>query len=219
MTVQFSSKHDNSSWTLTCVYGPCTTDGKTSFINWLKEVQMIDNNEYIILGDFNLIRTLEDRNRPRGDLNEMFRFNSAISTLGLNEIKLQGRKFTWSNMQPSSLLEKLDWVFTSNTWISSYPNTSVKALDMSPSDHCPCLISVSIVIPKNKVFKFENYWLKHAEFQEILANTWNQTAAEHDSARNITAKFKALRKRLREWQTSMTNLKTLISNVRLILLF
>lgn len=31
-------------------------------------------------------------------------FNDAISALGLNEIVLQGRKFTWSNMQPNPLL-------------------------------------------------------------------------------------------------------------------
>lgn len=82
--------------------------GKHPSSIWLKEIQMSDNTECIILEDLNLIRKPDGRKRPGGDLNEMFRFNSAISTLGLNEIKLQGRKFTWSNIQPSPLLEKLD---------------------------------------------------------------------------------------------------------------
>lgn len=64
--------------------------------------------DWMILGDFNLIRKIEDRNKPGGDLAEIFRFNAAISHLGINEIVLQGRKYTWSNMQPSPLLEKLD---------------------------------------------------------------------------------------------------------------
>lgn len=118
---------------------------------------MPENIEWIILGDFNLIRKPEDRNKPGGDLAEMFRFNYAISTLGPNEIKLQGRKYTWSNMQPSPLLDKLDWIFTSNNWVTSYPNTTANALDMVPSDHCPCLVSVSTVIPKSKIFRFENF--------------------------------------------------------------
>lgn len=122
------------------------------------------NDDWLILGDFNLIRKLEDRNKPGGDLSEMFRFNAAISCLGINEIVLQGRKFTWSNMQPSLLLEKLDWVFTSNNWAISYPTTSVKALDMVPSDHYPCVVSISTLIPKNKIFRFENFWLKHQYF-------------------------------------------------------
>jgi hypothetical protein len=93
---------------LTCVYGPCSPEGKVNFTNWLKSINMPTDVDWVIFGDFNLIRKTEDMNRPSGDINEMFRFNSAISSLGLNEVKIQGRKFTWSNMQPSPLLEKLD---------------------------------------------------------------------------------------------------------------
>jgi len=113
---------------------------------------MPENTDWMVLGDFNLIRKPEDRNKPGGDLSEMFRFNSAISALGINEIVLQGRKFTWSNMQPSHLLEKLDGVFTPNSWAISYPNTSAKTLDMVPSDHCPCLVAVSTLIPRSRIF-------------------------------------------------------------------
>jgi len=38
----------------------------------------------------------------------MFMFNSTISHLRLTDIPLEGRKFTWSNMQNPPLLEKLD---------------------------------------------------------------------------------------------------------------
>jgi len=61
--------------------------------------------------------------------------------------------------------------------------------------------------------------LKHAEFQRILTQSWSQPNHITDKAKNITAKLKVLRKRLKEWQASMTNLKTLISNVRLVILF
>jgi hypothetical protein len=36
-------------------------------------------------------------------------FNEMISNLGLQEILLKGRSFTWSNMQENSLLEQIDW--------------------------------------------------------------------------------------------------------------
>lgn len=88
LTIEFCSKHDNSKWVLTCVYGPCTTEGKTVFLNWLKNIQMAPEVDWIVLGDFNLIRKLEDRNKPGGDLSEIFRFNAAISHLGVNEIVL-----------------------------------------------------------------------------------------------------------------------------------
>lgn len=100
ITIDFSSRHDNSKWKLTCVYGPCTTEGKGLFLNWFKNVQMPPNTDRIVLGDFNLIRKLEDKNKPGGDLAEIFRFNATISQLGINEIVLEERKYTWSNMQP-----------------------------------------------------------------------------------------------------------------------
>jgi hypothetical protein len=56
------------------------------------------SSDWIILEDLYLIRELEDRNKPRGKLNEMFLFSETINTLSLNEIVLQGRKFTCSNM-------------------------------------------------------------------------------------------------------------------------
>ena len=141
------------------MYGPYTPEGKLLFLDWIKGIQMPDEVDWMLLGDFNLLRKPEDRNRDGGNLNEMLLFNEAISSLGLNEIVLQGRKFTCTNMQTPPLLEKLDWVFTSSSWNISFPTTSARALDMVPSDHTPYIVSISTVIPKSKVFRFENYWL------------------------------------------------------------
>jgi hypothetical protein len=60
---------------------------------------------WMLLGDFNLIRAPEHKNRPRGDSNHMMLFNNMIQAHDLEEIPLKGRNFTWSNMQDSSLLE------------------------------------------------------------------------------------------------------------------
>ena len=53
----------------------------------------------------------------------MLLFNSIIQAHDLEEIPLKGRAYTWSNMQNIPLLEKLDWVFTSNGWTTTFPNT------------------------------------------------------------------------------------------------
>jgi hypothetical protein len=196
------------------VYGPSVADGKISFLNWLKGIEMPDTIDWMILGDFNLIRREENRNMLGGNVNEMLPFIEAISLLGLHEIPLQGRKFTWSNMQPSPLLEKLDWVFTSECWTLSYPNTIVKDLDMAPFDHTPCLVSISTSIPRSKVFRFENYWLLSDQFSGILSDCWSMPVQESDCAKIITAKFKNLRKKIREWQTSKSGLKTTIEKYK-----
>ena len=69
---------------------------------------MPDDIDWLIIGDFNLIRRPEDRNKEGGDANEMYLFNEAISSLGLVDLPLMGRHFTWTNKQASLLLERLD---------------------------------------------------------------------------------------------------------------
>lgn len=85
------------------------------FIQWLHEIEMPDDTDWLLMGDFNLITSQEDRNRPGGNVNEMFAFNEVISQLGLVELPLKGKMFTWTNNQQSPLLEKLDWFFISNS--------------------------------------------------------------------------------------------------------
>lgn len=106
---------------LTNIYGPSQADRKAEFIDWFSNIDMPDDKDWIIMGDFNFIRQPPDRNRPGGDVNNMLLFNEAISHLGLIELPLKGRKYTWSNMQQDPLLEKLDWFFTSSSWTSSFP--------------------------------------------------------------------------------------------------
>ena len=120
---------------------------------------MLDSVDWIVVGDFNLCLSPNDKNQPRGDHLDMYLFNDAISSLGLVDITLKGRRYTWSNKQYSPLLERLDWFFTLNSWTLSYPNTYAYPLLMQTSDHVPCAISISTKIPKGVVFWFENFWL------------------------------------------------------------
>jgi endonuclease/exonuclease/phosphatase family metal-dependent hydrolase len=88
-------------------------------------------------------------------MEDMMFFNSIISNLGLQEIPLKGRKFTWSNMQQEPLLEQLDWCFTSINWTNTYPNTLMYPLSKVTSDHTPCVIQIGTSIPKAQTFRFE----------------------------------------------------------------
>jgi hypothetical protein len=97
--VEFSSQFNDDSWILTSVYGPYDAEGKIAFSEWLENIHMPDDIHWLVVGDFNLIRKSKDRNRPRGNTSEMLLFNNAISSLGLVDIPLHGRKFTWTNKQ------------------------------------------------------------------------------------------------------------------------
>jgi hypothetical protein len=188
-------------------------------MNWFGNVQMSDEVDRLIVGDFNLLRKPEDRNRPGGNIAEMMLFNEAMSSLGIVEIPLHGRRYTWTNKQQPPLLEILDWFFSSNAWTLNYPHTLAKSLIMETSDHWPCVIEIRTTIPRARVFRFENYWMTHDSFLPLVTNTWNGVFHQQDAAMLLTAKFKALRCSLKAWQSQLSNMKTTISNVKIVISF
>jgi hypothetical protein len=69
IVMEFISRYNNEEWLLNNVYGPCTSDGKRAFTVWLKNIQMPEDVDWPILGDFNLIWHPENRNHLGGDVN------------------------------------------------------------------------------------------------------------------------------------------------------
>jgi hypothetical protein len=50
-------------------------------------------------------------------------------------------------------------------------------LHIIDSDHVPCLININTNIPKSHIFRFENYWLEHDQFMEVVAHGWYSCSA------------------------------------------
>lgn len=85
---------NNSSFHLTNVYGPSASDQKLGFITWLINLDRSNFSEWILVGDFNLYRSGEDRNKPDGNANDMQMFNELIVDLDLSEIPFSGQRYT-----------------------------------------------------------------------------------------------------------------------------
>ena len=105
IVVSFKSVHNSERRTLVSVYGPCDGQPRDNFVSWLYHLTIPLDENWLLLGDFNFIRSLDNRNLPGGDINDIFLFNEIIGQLGLLELPIKGRSFTWSNMQQIPLLE------------------------------------------------------------------------------------------------------------------
>jgi exonuclease III len=210
IVISFTSNHNNAVWTLVCIYGPCQGVERDNFVSWLYNLQIKPSENWLLLGDFNFIRSQDNRNRPGGDVNDMLIFNDIIGHLGLLELPLKGRAYTWSNMQTCPLLEQLDWFFTSANWISDYPNSIVLPLAKKGSDHVPCVVMINTNIPKARIFIFENYWVDLPGFIDCVSESWNKGSRKSYSSAIIADKFKSLWHALKLWHTSLGNLKALI---------
>jgi hypothetical protein len=67
ISIQFSSLHNGAQWVLTNIYAPCTSAGKRDFLSWFASIAMLDHIDWLIVGDFNLCKSPDDRNRPGGN--------------------------------------------------------------------------------------------------------------------------------------------------------
>jgi hypothetical protein len=142
-SVEFFFKWSNYYWIITNIYAPCSPQGKLDFLNWFSNINMPSDKLWLIVGDFNLIRHQDDRNKPDGDINLMMKFNEALSNLDLLEVPLHGLTYTWSNKQREPLLQRLDWFFISQEWSVVLLETQAKTLPRDISDHVPYLVSTN----------------------------------------------------------------------------
>jgi hypothetical protein len=96
----------------------------------------------------------------------------------------------------------------------------VLPLAKTTSDHLPCKIQIVTNIPKANIFRFENYWLSHPSCFELIKIAWSTpTIGTLDSARNISAKLKLLRRMLKLWARNLSNLSNLIGNYNMTIAF
>jgi len=79
---------------LISVYGPAQLDLKMQFLSELVRVCSKDTLPIVIGGDFNIIRSPDEKNNENYSDRWPFLFNAVIDTLNLRELELTGRKFT-----------------------------------------------------------------------------------------------------------------------------
>lgn len=184
----------------------------SAFVPWLYNFDTSEFEDWNLAGDFNLIRSPENRNVSGANVNNKLLFNDLIQHLDLVDVPFHGQNYTWSNMQDTPLLEKLDWVFTSSSWTLSYPNTLVQTLGRPTSDHCPFVIKIGTSIPKSNVFRFENFWVTCPSLLDVVSLHWESTPFYANAAKTLNGKFKQVRKGLKKWSRELSRLDKLIHN-------
>ena len=79
--------------------------------------------------------------------------------------------------------------------------------------------NASLTLGCYNIFCFENYWLQREDFMQQVILGWQSDNLYIDAAKALTAKFKNLRKILKKWTKTLSNLKQNIVNVKLTLSF
>lgn len=84
-------------WWLTVVYGPQDDHQKLMFLQELRAVSTIVSDRWLVMGDFNMILHPADKSNNNLNRRLMGEFRNLVSDMELRELRLRGRKYTWSN--------------------------------------------------------------------------------------------------------------------------
>jgi endonuclease/exonuclease/phosphatase family metal-dependent hydrolase len=136
------------------------------------DIRLLNDLPWIVVGDFNLLRTRDETNGTNFNLGLAMEFNHCLDELKLTEVTLRNRKYTYSNKRFKPTLSKLDRVFFSEDWNQlNNGNLKFELADVTApvSDHIPIKLSIKKMDrQRTRTFKFEQYWLRYKETREII---------------------------------------------------
>lgn len=81
---------------MTNVYDPADHRDSQDFLDGLLELIPQISGPWLITGDFNLGRSVEDKNNGIVSSHLLSAFNGALHSIGVDELPLSGCKFTWT---------------------------------------------------------------------------------------------------------------------------
>jgi len=195
-------------WWITVVYGPQDDHEKIQFLQELRDVKQSVSDNWLVIGDFNLILQAQDKSNYNLNRRMMGIFRSWVNDLEIKELSLRGRRFTWSNDVTQT---RIDRAFCTSEWDMMLPGCSLQALSSSVSDHCPLLLVGKHNVARFLGFRFEVFWPKVQGYNEVVQLAWGQDLSVVNPFLRLHTKLQRTGKALRKWSRAK------IGNVRLLL--
>ncbi|GAU42391.1 hypothetical protein TSUD_296890 [Trifolium subterraneum] len=161
-------------------------------------------------GDFNAISKSGERRGSSGSgcLSERSEFSLFIEAMEVIDIPVLGKKFTWFNSNGSTM-RRLDRFLLSEGFIHKGGISNQWIGDHDISDHCPIWLECSILNWGPKPFKFNNCWVNHPEFLDLVKNIWVQSNVRGTKTFVISEKMKRLKEALKKWNRGVFGFKDL----------
>nr|GEX85975.1 RNA-directed DNA polymerase, eukaryota [Tanacetum cinerariifolium] len=153
----------NSKILFVAIYAPQQASCKRVLWEYVSTLIGRWNGETIILGDFNEVRSIDERRGSCFNPSSARVFNHFISSSGLVDVKLEGYTFTWSHPSGSKM-SKLDRFLVSEGIFSIFPSITALCLDRHLSDHR------SILLRENKGETIHDYYVQFAKLINDMRN-------------------------------------------------
>ncbi|XP_071692041.1 uncharacterized protein [Rutidosis leptorrhynchoides] len=153
------------------VYSPQDRGKKRHLWMFLSEFLSNNPGEHVLFGDFNAVRSSQERQGSEFCPLSSSDFNNFITASDLVDLPLGGRAFARSSKFCDSR-GKLDRFLISNDFIDSIPNLIGRVLPNLWSDHCPILLVVDRLNFGPSPFKLCASWFLIDGFDNVVQNAW-----------------------------------------------
>nr|CAD1823427.1 unnamed protein product [Ananas comosus var. bracteatus] len=151
------------------------------------------------LGDFNVLLSLEDKNGVPTHIPDILNFRDVINDIGLIDVPMLNRSYTWSNGRSIPTFILPDWSLF-------FPRSTLKALPRPRSNHCPLILSAFTFVPHPHIFRFESFWLRIPSLGGTIIKAWNSIPKTIEPLSRFTHKLNCVQHTLRAWSLGRTSL-------------
>ncbi len=196
---------DGSLFTISNIYGPTWAADKGSFFQELRDSGNRVRGAWALMGDFNVPLSPQDKNGPPSRLTEVLNFRKVVNDIGVQDLPIVNKRFTWSNGRPHPTLERLDRALVSQAWCQIFPRSSLRALPRPRSDHTPVVLTAYSFVPSCHLFRLEAYWLRHPGALDAINSVWETPCPEVDPVRRFSSKLGTVSGALSNWSEGLTS--------------
>lgn len=204
LMVRGSIKGYNEMVSIVNIYVPQGRKDKMKVWADLKVILNGFSGMWIYLGDFNAVRSCEERKGSKFKKQCANDFNEFIESSDLHEFPMKGFKFTFfKEDEKGKKFSKIDRVLVNRAFLDNWPDACFRSLPRLWSDHNPILLSVLDSNFGPKPFRVFNSWLDYPDCAEVVTKALDEFVFYGDPDVRLIRKFKWLRKILKEWRDNM----------------
>ena len=162
---------------------------------------------WLCIGNYNeILHSGEKNGRHPRPLPLMVAFQNTLLACRLIDLGYNGYMYTWQNGREGEAFveERLDRACAFPECSELYPTAKVRQLTASYSDHDPIVIDTKPmnhqqVRRKQKLHRFEEKWVAHPEYEEVIRDSWIHTQPSGSPMYCLFEKIKSCRACLVSW--------------------
>lgn len=149
------------------IYAPQDLSAKRTLWNDVLNLKESNPGIWIVLGDFNAVRSPEDRKNSNFDPISAGDFNDFIANADLSEFVLKGRKYTYATKNGRKL-SRIDRILVCPEFLNHWSEACYSALPRFLSDHAPLILTTTYQDFGPVPFKLFNSWMSRPDFDSLI---------------------------------------------------